>query len=414
MSVIKIGVSLLLKVVTLVVDSAGAVYPFFDISQELINRGVELKMYVTSDLTIPETFEHTLYDDFDTTKASEDHQVFSAEDSAIKLLWESRKIIGSWIPHIVNTLLHAIETGELDPENTVVIGNSPTFLYLGHFLLAHGFKGFIVLEPYRMVDWLDAWHEDEAQMIPAHMPWLARLLFSSHGHSLTKQYNNNASYDYSDIRKAVIAHAHLYSPLLCEDKHLALGYPYPLNTAKKLPENILAFIDNKKQLGQKIFVLTLGSMQISAIKQQEMIDEFIKVVHQQNASAIILGTIANCVQSDDSVLAIDDFVPYNSLFPEVDLIFHHHGAGTVHLALVSGTPTYAITFLPDQSSWAIKLRNLGISVGNSSAKNFNAGTVIQDIQENFTPLLIQKAKEFSALESKEGLEAIGGFIVKNI
>ncbi len=406
-----------MKTLTIIVDSRGAVYPYVTLSQKLNQSGVHSQMYISADITLPPGFSGAIHDTFDTTAASEQHPVFASEQSTIKLLMESRKIIGQWIPGIIKTIQESIDSGDVIPAETTIIANSPTLLYLGYYLHSVGFKQFIVLEPYRMVDWCDVWVQDKAQMVPARMPWVARLLFASHGKSLTRKHHKDVDNSFADIRNAVVAQAHTYSPLLCKDKHLAKGYPYPETDDNPLDTRILEFIEAKKAQGKKIYFLTIGSMQVTQIKKEEMASEFARVVHEMDAAALVQGDLATQFSNDEAILGIHTFISYKQLFPMLDLIFHHCGSGTLHSALYAGKPSFMIPFLPDQYQWSEEAERIGIRVGQVSAKEFKSAEIIRQIKANFNQQIIDHAGRMSEIEQREhnnGLEQLTEFIMHHI
>lgn len=405
-----------MDVLTLIIDSRGAVYPYTLISKRLNDYGVNAKMYITADIELPADFVGAIHDTFNTDEASRDYPVHSAENNTLKLLRDSQRFIKEWVPGIIRTILDAIEEGTLVPENTIVIGNSPTLVNLGHFLLELGFKGFIVLEPYRMIDWTDSWRSDKSQMLPSGVPFISNLL-TRQGKQLTKKIYGHTKYGFKDIKRAVIAQGHMYSPLLCGDRELALGYPYE-DINQSLADSVLEFIDRQRKSGKKLIVLTLGSMQMSEAKQKSMANELKEAtLRLPDFATIVLGKISKYIDGDDSILPLDQFVPFSLLFQKVDLVIHHHGAGTMHTVLRAGKPSFAVTFVPDQNDWATRLSLLGISTGSILARNFHADYLVEHIERNLTPELIEKASEVGIVERgqySDGLERCVRFVMSNI
>ncbi len=405
-----------MNVLTLIIDSRGAVYPYTLISKKLNDYGVNTKMYITDDIELPANFVGAIHDNFNTDEVSREFPVHSAEKNTLKLLSDSQRFIKEWVPSIIRTILNAIEEETLVPENTIVLGNSPTLVNLGHFLLELGFKGFVVLEPYRMIDWTNSWNSDKSQMLPAGIPFISSLL-ARQGKLLTKKIYGHTRYGLKDIKRAVIAQGHMYSPLLCEDKDLALGYPYD-DINQSLPDLVLEFINRQKNSGNKLIVSTLGSMQMSETKQKSIAHELRKATLQlPDFAIIVLGKISKYIDRDDSTLPLNQFIPYNLLFENVDLIIHHHGAGTTHSALRAGKLSFAITFIPDQNDWATRLSLIGMSTGSILARNFRADYLVDHIKRNFTQEVVAKAEEVGIVEREkysDGLEHCVRFVMDNI
>jgi UDP:flavonoid glycosyltransferase YjiC (YdhE family) len=61
-----------------------------------------------------------------------------------------------------------------------------------------------------------------------------------------------------------------------------------------------------------------------------------------------------------SVLAVDA-VPFRWLFPRLAAVVHHGGLGTTHSALRDGVPQVVIPFMGDQSFWARRTVDIGVS-----------------------------------------------------
>ncbi len=81
---------------------------------------------------------------------------------------------------------------------------------------------------------------------------------------------------------------------------------------------------------------------------------------------------------------VDD-IPYDWIFPKVQAVIHHGGAGTTHLALKYGKPSMIIPHIPDQHLWnrIISEKNAGPkgpSIRKLNSKNFDSG--LSDLLKN--------------------------------
>lgn len=56
-----------------------------------------------------------------------------------------------------------------------------------------------------------------------------------------------------------------------------------------------------------------------------------------------------------------DKVPHDWLFPQVDAVLHHGGAGTTGASLRAGIPTIIKPWFGDQFFWASRVQKLGVS-----------------------------------------------------
>ncbi len=57
------------------------------------------------------------------------------------------------------------------------------------------------------------------------------------------------------------------------------------------------------------------------------------------------------------LLVVDD-VPFDLIFPRVKAVVHHGGAGTTHLGLRAGRPTFVVPFIFDQFFWGSRIAAL--------------------------------------------------------
>ncbi|MHC8494482.1 glycosyltransferase [Thalassospira sp. SM2505] len=93
-----------------------------------------------------------------------------------------------------------------------------------------------------------------------------------------------------------------------------------------------------------------------------MAEMIVKAVSQAGVSAIIATGWGGMGDIDwpSNILAVRE-VPHDWLFPKVDLVIHHGGAGTCAAALRAGRPSIIIPFFGDQPFWAKRLHGLGVA-----------------------------------------------------
>eukprot|EP01116_Phalansterium_solitarium_P017027 TRINITY_DN4099_c0_g1_i1.p1 TRINITY_DN4099_c0_g1~~TRINITY_DN4099_c0_g1_i1.p1 ORF type:complete len:1259 (+),score=483.00 TRINITY_DN4099_c0_g1_i1:314-3778(+) len=65
------------------------------------------------------------------------------------------------------------------------------------------------------------------------------------------------------------------------------------------------------------------------------------------------------IQVPPNVFMID-MIPHDWLFPKVEAVVHHGGAGTVAAGLRFGVPTVVVPFFGDQAFWGQRLEDLGV------------------------------------------------------
>jgi UDP:flavonoid glycosyltransferase YjiC (YdhE family) len=180
----------------------------------------------------------------------------------------------------------------------------------------------------------------------------------------------------------------MYSPQLCRDTDLAWGYPYP-EISVSLPNSLRDFINEQKSNQRPIFLFTLGSMDVGQREKERLIKAFVEGTEALGAAALVLGFEKESKSATSYYFA--EFVRYTALFPQVDLIVSHCGAGTTHLALFSGKPVFALPFLPDQLTWAQALRQNNLLIGEAQAKDFSAASFKKAVETGFQPERIAAA-----------------------
>ncbi|MEO0926693.1 MAG: nucleotide disphospho-sugar-binding domain-containing protein, partial [Cyanobacteria bacterium J06643_13] len=67
------------------------------------------------------------------------------------------------------------------------------------------------------------------------------------------------------------------------------------------------------------------------------------------------------VDLPDNIYLLEEYVPFDWLFPHMKAVVHHGGSGTVALGLHAGIPQMIIPFFADQPGWGKKLEVLGVA-----------------------------------------------------
>lgn len=94
-----------------------------------------------------------------------------------------------------------------------------------------------------------------------------------------------------------------------------------------------------------------------------------------------------------------DSIPHDWLFPRIDAVVHHGGAGTTAAGLRSGLPTLIKPFFGDQYFWASRLHDLGVgtSIKKLEVEALKNGLIIITRDEK----IIRKAKALGEKIRKE-------------
>lgn len=105
---------------------------------------------------------------------------------------------------------------------------------------------------------------------------------------------------------------------------------------------------------------------------------------------------SNLKISDSKKILIRNSVPHSKVFPKVLVAIHHGGAGTVHAALMNGTPSVIVPFIADQRWWAQKLyeKNLGPkALSKNRLSNSKLQKAIRQALES-KPRITESSREF--------------------
>ncbi|MDA4893101.1 glycosyltransferase [Streptomyces sp. MS2A] len=120
-------------------------------------------------------------------------------------------------------------------------------------------------------------------------------------------------------------------------------------------------------------------------------------------AVVTAGWGALDVEESDDLLLVDD-VPHDWLFPRMDAVVHHGGAGTTAAALRAGTPALVCPFLGDQPFWGGRVESLGVGPAPLPVKKLSAG----DLADRLREMLADQDSRARARELARGLAAEDG------
>lgn len=144
------------------------------------------------------------------------------------------------------------------------------------------------------------------------------------------------------------------------------GYVF-LDLAKsyKPPEDLTKFL--KRSEGDDRPLIYIGFGSISGIDDARGFCQLIfDAVQQANVRAVVSrgwGGMGDGMDVPETVFMIDN-VPHDWLFPQVDAVVHHGGAGTTAAGLKLGLPTMIVPFFGDQPFWAQMITRAGAGAKN--------------------------------------------------
>ncbi|CAG8600636.1 7585_t:CDS:10 [Funneliformis caledonium] len=134
------------------------------------------------------------------------------------------------------------------------------------------------------------------------------------------------------------------------------------------PDDLLEFID--KNRGNKKPIVYIGFGSIVVDDPQAMTKSIVEAVQKSKVAAIISKGWSDRLhqkRSDQneeenyppSIYPLKS-VPHDWMFPRVDAVIHHGGAGTTAAGLRAGIPTIIKPFFGDQFFWGDRIENMGI------------------------------------------------------
>ncbi len=100
-----------------------------------------------------------------------------------------------------------------------------------------------------------------------------------------------------------------------------------------------------------------------------------------------------------------DEVPHEWLFPRVDAVIHHGGAGTTATGLRYGIPTLVVPFLADQFFWAERIARLGAGLALRGFQDLDTPRFREALQALLsTPSFRVKARRLAhAIQAEKGI-----------
>ena len=107
-----------------------------------------------------------------------------------------------------------------------------------------------------------------------------------------------------------------------------------------------------------------------------------------------------------------DSAPHGWLFPRMEIVIHHGGAGTTAEGLRAGVPSVIVPFIVDQLFWGKRVQKLGAGPEPIHAKRLTAANLTEAIQKSSGDAMIRQRAEAigRAIRSEDGM----GTAVKSI
>jgi len=167
-----------------------------------------------------------------------------------------------------------------------------------------------------------------------------------------------------------------------------------------LSDNVISFVNADK----KVLLITFGSMPYkSSVDINKLIEASISKFDLKVLVVRGWGLKEAKINESDKVLAID-FAPFELLFPMVDFLVHHGGAGTTAIALKSGLPQLICPVLHpfgDQFFWGKQTEKAGVGVHPIPLKKLTIKKLTNGLQKLMNNQLAIKANELKQKINEE-------------
>ncbi|MFN8579124.1 MAG: glycosyltransferase [Candidatus Sericytochromatia bacterium] len=183
--------------------------------------------------------------------------------------------------------------------------------------------------------------------------------------------------------------------------HKITGYWF-LDTQKnfKPEKELLKFLDTDK----KIIYAGFGSMVNR--NPEETSNMIIKSIKGLNVKLIIMTGWGGLSISDNyEDIHVVNQIPHDWIFPKINAVIHHCGAGTTSATLRAGIPSISVPFFGDQPFWSNQIYKLGLSTKPINRKDLNSSNLREAIIESIAnDNLINRAKIISKkINSENGI-----------
>lgn len=163
-------------------------------------------------------------------------------------------------------------------------------------------------------------------------------------------------------------------------------------------QELQAFLDE----GPAPVYIGFGSM--ASANPQQLTQWVLQALKASKQRGILLKGWGGLSQQElpAEILSIDK-APHDWLFPQMQAVIHHGGAGTTHAGLWAGVPGLALPFFGDQEFWAQRLFGMGCGPRPISQAKLSQASLQESLQALISqPRYAKRASELSARMHNEG------------
>ena len=213
-------------------------------------------------------------------------------------------------------------------------------------------------------------------------------------------YNNN----FNNFMNRPYPAVYGYSPSVIPQPpdwgvHLKVTGYWFLDEDYEPPPDLVDWLDS----GEKPVYVGFGSM--TNRNPAETTEIVLKAVKQTGVRCILLTGWAGIGNADtaDDIFVIDN-VPHHWLFPKMQAVVHHGGAGTTSAGLRAGVPSIIVPHFVDQPFWGRKVAKLGVGTQPIPREQLSVETLSRAIKR----AIYDKPMQARAKELGERIRAENG------
>ncbi|KAJ1557205.1 hypothetical protein HK096_008555 [Nowakowskiella sp. JEL0078] len=288
--------------------------------------------------------------------------------------------------------------------------------------------------PFRFMN-LFSWRMFQTVTTKTYVPLIARIIEKK---SLQNTPLGLEGYfPHKELETDKIEHVHAFSSQLLQRPKDWNEHQYvfgelklrKLNQVEAVPKELSLFMQKAKNENKKIVYAGFGSMYdifcITPEKAASFADtilvgfatakigsdlvssqtRFIFHTYMRNGRTAIPSENALKKMEHGSYFLLDSPVSHDSLFPSIDLIVHHGGAGTTHSAIHAGKPAIIIPFweISDQPFWGSVIETLGcgkMSPAWYKLTSENFAIILRDMLRRLADITLQTQSISAKMEEE--------------
>lgn len=151
-------------------------------------------------------------------------------------------------------------------------------------------------------------------------------------------------------------------------------------------------------------VVSVGFGSMASIDPEQTARIVVEAARRVRARLVLLSGWGGlrAVASDD--VFVEAAVPHDWLFPRVDAVVHHGGAGTTGAALIAGAPAVVVPFAVDQPFWASRVEALGVGPPHVPRAELDADRLSAALRAALDPAMRERARALGvALRAEDGV-----------